>query len=212
MAILQYPGLDQVEGEGTKDALRLIWDQLRELDDRAEVTEGLTTAELEQVQTDLQWKGAHQLNVKGLVGKLQGDQKAAPRIHGHWVQTTVEAGAGLFVWDTMLLDSVPGTFKRTGSNTELRFAVAGTYLIHARLLSGGHASGVVYNEYLNSATIHRILWAHSAAMDVAKIYTGEIFDIIQVAPGDYISFRSSYATRYGNPTGQWSSLYVIRLQ
>ncbi len=213
MAILQYPGLDQVENEGTKAALRLIWDEIRSLDDREEVSEGLTATELDQIQTALQLGGSNQLNVSGLLGKLQGIQKSMTSVHGHWTKTTNSAGAGAFDWDTPLLESVPGAFRRTNSNTELRFMVAGTYLIVARLWMRGHASGARIREFVNVPVTGApyIEWGNDNATNVGAWYTGEIVDMLRVVPGDYVLFASTFATRGGWAGIPYVSLYAVRL-
>ncbi len=213
MAILQYPGLDQVEDEGTKSALRLLWDEIRTLDDREEVSEGLTTTELDQVQEALQWKGSHQLDVAGLLGKLQGIQKSMTRVHGIWSKTAITAGTGAYDWDTSLLESVPGAFKRTNGNTELRFMVAGTYLIIARLYADGHASGVRFHGFFNApvtGALHHSWWDPSST-NVAVVYSGILLDIFRVVPGDYYTVSSVYSNRAGYAGGSFTALYAIRL-
>ena len=213
MAILQYPGLDQVEGEGTKDALRLIWDQLRELDERAEVTDGLSAAELAQARTYLQKGGDGSLDVSGLSGVLRSIQTSRTQQYGMWRMLDTEVGAGFFSFPHTVYNSAPGLWRWTGSNEELRFNVAGVYLVIARLAIFGHASGVLVWGYKNSrAALVSVtsFYRNDASQTVADVYTGILIDIVVAVPGDYMVWESFFGDRSGGSVG--SSVIVIRLR
>lgn len=212
MAVLDYPGLDRVEDEGTKDALRLMWDEIRTLDEREEVSDGVSTSELDTIKAALQQGGSHQIDVGGLGGLLQGTQKGPTRRFGSWMKTTGTAGAGYYDFDRELIVQPAGAFRMMINNTAMRFTFAGTYLVIAQIGSRGHASGV-----------HIRMWyqdsgggSYRASIDddtvAAVAWSGVLVDIMKVQAGDYIRFHNFYAsTRRGATSSRITALYVIGL-
>ncbi len=213
MAILQYPGLDQVENEGTKAALRLIWDEIRSLDDREEVSEGLTATELDQVQTALQLGGSNQLSVNGLLGKLQGVQTSKVQQHAMWRSTVTTAGAGYFVFNSESFNTAPGMFRWNAARTNLHFLVSGTYLVLMYFIVYGHASGVSVSTLINSTvagTNYVVnICRDDSSTNPAVLYSGNNIDLVQLQAGDYMTWHSLHGTRFGWAGG--TQLRVIRL-
>jgi len=214
MAILAYPGLDQVPDEGTKSALRLIWEQLRTLDEREEVTEGLTDTELTQVQSALQTGGDAPLDVGGLTGLLQGGQKSPTRQYGGWTNVTTVASAGIYTWTHEILNTASHVFRLAAAGSSVWIREGGTYLSIARLTTKGHASGVQFQFFIDEpgsvATDVHSLAVNTDDTDTAKFYTGELIDVIRVKAGTYLR----YGTRYGHRVGdafKATTVYLIRL-
>lgn len=213
MPVMDYPGLDQVEDEGTKTALRLMWDEIRTLDDREEVADGVSTAELDTIKVALQQGGSHQLNVSGLLGGLQTAQKTRTRQHAGWTKTVVQAGAGDYAWDKELFNTAPEIYQLSSSREQLWIRASGTYLFIARLSTLGHANGIGLRLFLNfpnavATDVHSLV--ANDAYTTADNYTAQITDVFQLPAGTYLRYNSRYERRTGNAFGA-SNLYVLRL-
>ncbi len=234
MTVMEYPGLDQVENEGTKSALRLVWDEIRTLDEREEarvVVEdaGISDKDLSTIQAALQQGGSNQLDVGGLAGLLQGMQKAKTIQFGLWAQSANTPGVGPWtvVWDREVLVSARELFRIVdvfdtsggGANVPmgaLRFMASGTYLIHVQVRCQGAGNGVALLCYYNKAThinLANVNWAIISAGDpnTDTTHTLSLTQIRKIKAGDFVAFTTRTSYSRGDAELLDTVLWAIRL-
>lgn len=201
---LQYPGLDRIEDPGIRSAMQLIWDDIHILNEREEVAEGLTSAELSQVRTALQATGSHPLSIRGLKGESLGTQKTPMRYYGIWTSST-DAAASSYPWDVEKANTSKISLVRSNSDLNIVIKTAGTYLVLAHLTTNG-ADPVV--TLIHSGTT--VSTGYGEDVGAGEKWSHLLVAVVSAVPGDYIEAAVASAAREGG-TGMESVLIIVRI-
>lgn len=180
--------IELIQDVSTREAVRALALRVQEL----EAAEAATT-DLAAIRAALQRGGSNQLNVTGLVGILAQAQKAQIGV-ALWQQVGNETGAGNFVWDRELINTVPAVFQRRGSNTEIGVQREVLVLAVAHLRTTATAASAIL---VNDATLARGVLSLTAPMAAVGL----------VRAGDRIYCTNSSGDRVG-ATGATSITYL----
>lgn len=184
--------IELIQDVATREAMRALALRVQELEE----AEAATT-DLAAIQTALQRGGSNQLDVTGLVGILAQAQRPAVG-YAHYVQTATQSGAGLYVWDKEVRNTIPRSVRRNASQQQFDFKDDGFYVCIANVDSGG--AGVcwiaVNGVGIGLHTLAAAGWCSVTGAGIIK--AGSRLDVRNTA-GDRISVLEATA------------LYIIRL-